>query len=65
MKTITEYLCPLCNTALMSSVGHKVDPLDGVCVECVNRECGMEDWGHGKNVKEAFEIFKQKCGKTK
>ena len=49
----------------MSSVGHKVDPLDGVCVECVNRECGMEDWGHGKNVKEAFEIFKQKCGKTK
>jgi hypothetical protein len=63
MKMKSEYQCPCCDAALVYSVGHKVDPNDGVCIECPNKECGMGDWGHGRNIKEAFEIFKQKCGK--
>jgi hypothetical protein len=64
MKTITAFRCPVCTGLLTSVLGTKIDPEDGVNLECPNVGCGMADWAHGKNEKEAFEIFKQKCGVT-
>jgi hypothetical protein len=64
MKTLTEYKCPVCTGLLISTPGHAIDPKDGITMECTNKECGMADWAHGKNEKEAFEIFQQKCGVT-
>lgn len=66
MKTITEYKCPVCSGFLSSTPGHAIDRNDGVTLECLTPrpKCEMADWAHGKNEKEAFEIFKQKCGVT-
>jgi len=64
MNTITEFKCPVCSGFLTSRPGHAIDPTDGVTLSCRNVSCGMGDWAHGKNDKEAFEIFKQKCGVT-
>jgi hypothetical protein len=62
MKNITDYKCPICGAFLYSQVGTKIDPNDGINVECTNVECSMADWGHGKTAKDAFNIFRQKCG---
>lgn len=64
MKTNTEFKCPNCSGILFSQIGHAVDRTDGITLSCPNKECSMADWAHGKNEKEAYEIFKQKCGVT-
>lgn len=60
----STYKCPLCQQPLKIQRGHSIDPLDGITIFCDNKECGMKDWGHGKNEKEAFEVYNQKCGKA-
>jgi hypothetical protein len=64
MKTITAFKCPECSGFLSSQPGQALDITDGITLECRNKDCGMADWAHGKNEKEAYEIFKQKCGVT-
>jgi hypothetical protein len=64
MKTLTEYKCPVCTGLLTSTIGDGHHSIEGVTLECPNKDCGMADWAHGKNGKDAFEIFKQKCGVT-
>lgn len=64
MRTQTEFKCPVCNGLLTSTLGDGHNPNNGVTISCINMNCGMADWGHGKNDKEAFDIFKQKCGVT-
>ncbi len=57
------YNCPICGNVVRSIPGTQLDPKDGITVYCANKSCSMADWGHGKNEKDAFEIFIQKCGK--
>jgi len=64
MQTLTEYKCPICYGFLTSTPGHAIDPRDGITLSCREPKCGMADWAHAKNEKDAFEIFKQKCGVT-
>lgn len=61
--TKSQFKCPLCNKDLQLEKGHAVNRNDGITIFCIAADCCMEDWGHGKNEKEAFEVFKQKCGK--
>jgi hypothetical protein len=61
---ITEYNCPVCKAPLYSAP----DPLTGIrsggyTVWCgqPNEVCRAQDVsGHGKNVKEAYQIIKEK-----
>jgi len=64
MNTLTEYKCPVCSGFLTSTPGTQLDANDGVTLSCREPKCGMADWAHGKNDKEAFVIFQQKCGVT-
>ncbi len=57
-------LCPICNEPLNSVAGNQVNGKDGMTVWCPNLKCEMADWGHGKNLKYALVVFKQKCGKA-
>lgn len=59
------YKCPNCKEELTVVTGSRYNPTDGVTVFCKNPRpmCGMDDWAHGKNAKEAFSIFEYKCGK--
>jgi hypothetical protein len=61
------YKCPICKLPLDWERGHRIDPTDGITLYCPNKECGMSDWGHGRNEKDAFEVFQNKCsfGQTK
>ena len=66
MKTNIE--CPCCKEKLESLIGDQLHPgsdKHGVTVYCSNRGCGMADWGHGKNEKEACEVFFDKCSSSK
>ena len=58
----SNFKCPKCNIELLVTMGSAVNVNDGITISCNNMECKMADWGHGKNEKEAFEIFRQKCG---
>jgi len=55
--------CPVCGNIVRIVNGTQLDPKDGITVYCPDKNCTMADWGHGKTEKDAFEIFKQKCGK--
>lgn len=57
-----EYKCPLCNGEMSFQKGTIIDINDGITAYCSNKECNIADWGHGSNEKNAFEIFRQKCG---
>jgi hypothetical protein len=59
------YKCPNCKGELTVVPGQRYDPTDGVTIYCKNPRpnCSMDDWAHGKNAKEAFNIFEYKCGK--
>ena len=57
----TTYICPICKEPLVSQEGNQLNPKDGFTVYCPNPFCKMQDWGHGKNVEKANEIFQQKC----
>lgn len=64
MKSNTNN-CPMCKEPIEILNGDQMHPGDlnhGVTVQCINIECHMADWGHGKNENAAFEVFKQKCG---
>ena len=61
---MNEMLCPLCKHPVRVQRGQQIDSNDGFTVDCVNLECGMSDWGHGSSEKNAYEVFKQKCGIT-
>jgi len=63
IKTTIEDRCPVCTEPLISYIGHQLNQTQGFSVECPNMKCGMADWGWGRTVKEAVNIFKQKCGK--
>jgi hypothetical protein len=62
MNTLSKP-CPVCKEETRSVRGHKINPDDGVTLWCPNVNCGMADWGHGKDENAAYEIFKQKCEK--
>jgi len=55
--------CPVCNSPMEWVEGHQVDPTNGITVYCKNKDCRMQDWAHGKNEREAYDIFVQKLGK--
>lgn len=56
--------CSVCGGPLKACAGTQLNVKDGVTVYCPNTACGMADWGHGKNEKEALEVYKQKCDKS-
>lgn len=61
-----SFKCPLCGAVMEWNYGNQMHPHDeafGVTVSCSNNtECHMADWGHGKNEKAAYSMFRQKCG---
>ena len=59
----SEYKCLVCGGELRCQDGTALDVNDGVTVYCRNLRCPMGDWGHGKNEKEAYGIYKEKCEK--
>ena len=63
MKTTIKDKCPMCLVPLVMQPGNQVNPTHGFLVECPNITCGMTDWGWGRTVKEAVNIFGQKCSK--
>jgi len=60
----TEYKCPVCSKNLNSSPGDYFHPGDakfGVTVYCPHLNCSAQEVaGHGKNVKDAFEVVTDK-----
>lgn len=59
------YACPICKSPLQSLLGENMTPKQfGVYIQCPNKSCPMQDWGHSmKNtgIKEAYEILVHKC----
>jgi len=57
--------CLLCGFDIQYQTGTIIDINDGITAYCGNKDCKMQDWGHGKDEKSAYEIFRQKCTKGK
>ena len=56
--------CPFCQVPLTLSVGdqlHPGAPEYGITVDCGNKVCSCTASGHGKNEKDALEVFSEKC----
>jgi hypothetical protein len=61
MKEQTSYACPVCRVNMVSHEGQVLDIRDGMTVWCDNKECrAQEVSGHGRNIKEAYEVILDK-----
>jgi hypothetical protein len=57
----TKFSCPMCSQMLYAIPGTRLNPKDGVTLNCENLSCPAQQvQGHGKNEKDAFEVITQK-----
>jgi hypothetical protein len=63
---MNEYNCPLCQTVLTPLQGDGINPVNGWYLYCANKSCpAQEVSGHGKTVKDAFEVIGEKFDHVK
>jgi len=59
-----KYNCPICQVEMTEQIGetmHPGNPAYGITLSCLNPNCSAQEvMGHGKNVKEAWEVVQEK-----